>query len=255
MGKNEIKKDLSEMTKDELLKEQILREERAKKKAITDQILRFIGVLTSIFMFIMIFSQLSLISWFSFVNGQADTGINFWVNLFESEAGQNSIAYKVFYNTQGAASFAATVMTLIQISLAIVVGFLIAYYIKDAIGVIKSIFKLGKDITHELGVGLKEGVQDLGVVIPKKKSLFNEEEPKVEAVPEKKRGRKSKEEIEKEKAKKTLESLGVPVEPVKAIDPLDALTTEQQDAVLQGKAKIQDFIKSTEPSKKALFEE
>ena len=45
--------------------------------------------------------------------------------------------------------------------------------------------------------------------------------------------------------------------PVEDKDPLDLLSAEQQDLVLQGKAKIEDFVLTPDPAKsepKKLFE-
>ena len=61
-------------------------------------------------------------------------------------------------------------MTLIQIGLGVAVAFLYAYYVRDFIGVVKSIFGLGKDIVGELRETVKESVASIGP--DGKKSIF-----------------------------------------------------------------------------------
>lgn len=171
-----LMKDKTELEKLEL-ENKIRHEQKMKDKAIADQVLRFIGVLTSIFLFIVVFSMISHLTVFSFVNGGRSAILN-WDAIIQ----RGSIVHNMFWGGKmimvdgvetyievyNAAVFSIVMMTMIQVALAVLLGFLIAYYIRDAIGVVKNILKLGKDITVELATSVKESVTE-GIVARKEK--------------------------------------------------------------------------------------
>jgi hypothetical protein len=257
MGK-EINKN-STLTELEMfeLEKKIRDEEKLRRKAVTDQVLRFLGLILATMIFLISFSMTVGLTIFSRLFG-----------LRAREVWRDGLSFvfepgSIYYALIGPDTTVAIIlMTFIQIALATALAFLVSYYIRDLIGILKNILKLGKSLTDELATNLKEGAQDLGLGSTKKKSLFEDEssEVKQEEVKTSKRGRKSKEEVEKEKARKLLQQMGVPVEQkveVSVKDPLDLLSAEQQDLVLQGKAKIEDFLPSQpiiEEKSKKLFE-
>jgi hypothetical protein len=193
------KKKLAE-TSDELLREelekQIRQEEKLKKKALTDQVLRFLGLILASIIFLISFSMLA--------------GLTIFAGLFDLSATQiwkENLSYvfesgSIYYAFIGPdPTVAILLMSVIQIALAFLLAFLISYYIRDLIGIVKEIFNLGKNITNELGTNLKEGVEEMvGVSFDKdgKKSLFGDSN----IFNKSKESKKNKVEKELEKIKK-----------------------------------------------------
>jgi hypothetical protein len=147
---------------------------------------------------------------------------------------------------------AILVMTMIQVSLAFVLAFLISYYIRDLFAIIRSILEFGKDITQELGTNIKEGVVDefadaVGITKIRKKLFENEEEAKK---PSPKRGRPPK------KAEVTT----VQSTPTVAISPKAELSDEELDRMLMDpnykpQSTTQTQTTQSESVKKSLFKE
>ena len=257
MAKEQLKGS-TVLTEQELfeLENKIRNEEKARRKAVTDQVLRFLGLVLATMIFLISFSMTSGLTIFARLFGLKAKEV--WRDGLGFVFEEGSIYYSIIGPDT---TIAIIIMTLVQIALATALAFLVSYYIRDLIGIIKNILKLGKNITDELTANLKEGAQDLGFGGKPKKSLFEEDKDKPqEPVKQGKRGRRSKKEMELEKAKKLLEGMGVDVDkpkPVEDKDPLDLLSAEQQDLVLQGKARIEDFVLTPDPAKpetKKLFE-
>jgi hypothetical protein len=199
------KKKLAE-TSDEILREelekQIRQEEKLKKKALTDQVLRFLGLILASIIFLISFSMLA--------------GLTVFAGLFDLSATQiwkENLSYvfesgSIYYSFIGPdPTVAILLMSVIQIALAFLLAFLISYYIRDLIGIVREIFNLGKNITNELGTNLKEGVEEMvGVSIDKdgKKSLFGDSSIFNKKAPKKSRAEKELEKIQKEANKSNL---------------------------------------------------
>jgi hypothetical protein len=221
------KKKLEE-TSDEILREelekQIRQEERLKKKALTDQVLRFLGLILASIIFLISFSMLA---WGTIFAGLFDlNATEVWTQRlpFVFESGS------IYYSFIGPdPTVAIILMSVIQIALAFILAFLISYYIRDLIGIIKEIFNLGKNITNELGTNLKEGVEEMvGVTINKdgKKSLFGDSN----IFNKSKESRKNKvekelEKIKREAAKSNIE-ITVPSDSDSETDDLDKALTD-----------------------------
>jgi hypothetical protein len=194
------KKELLELTNDEALREElekkIRQEEKLKKKALTDQVLRFLGLILASIIFLISFSMLAGLTIFAGAFDLSATQI--WTENLSYVFESGSIYY-AFIGPDP--TVAILLMSVIQIALAFILAFLISYYIRDLIGIVKEIFNLGKNITNELGTNLKEGVEEMvGVSFDKdgKKSLFGDSS----VFNKSKESRKNKVEKELEKIKR-----------------------------------------------------
>jgi hypothetical protein len=195
-------KKKTDLTNDDIIREelekQIRLEEKLKKKAVTDQVLRFLGLILASIIFLISFSMLAGLTIFAGLFGLS--AMEIWSeNLsFVFESGS------IYYSFIGPdPTVAILLMSVIQISLAFLLAFLISYYIRDLIGIIKEIFNLGKNITDELGNNIKEGVQEM---VGERKSLFGDTNVFKKDKPSKKtRVEKELEKIKREAEKSNLE--------------------------------------------------
>jgi hypothetical protein len=221
---NKKKEDLDLLlTRDEELKEEVRREEKAKRKAIVDQVLRILGLVMASMIFLISFSMFAPLTIFGpLFNGGIDPrdawrAMDTNDNLFRF--GGNSL-YAIL--TGGDPTIAVWLTTAIQVSLGTLLAVLISIYVKDVIGVIKNFFGIGKNIIVDTAEGVKEGAEEL-FSNNKKKTLFSEPEVQTKkSVPARKEA---------------------PIKAVKPKDPIEQLTPEQADLVLAGKAKVSDFVK------------
>jgi hypothetical protein len=211
------------LSRDEALKEEVRKEEKAKRKAIVDQVLRILGLVMATMIFLISFSMFAPLTIFGWIfNNGIDPRIAWKAmdiqdNIFRF--GGDSL-YAIL--TGGDPTIAVWLTSAIQIALGTLLAVLISIYVKDVIGVIKNFLGIGKNIVVDTAEGVKEGAEEL-FNVNKKKTLF--EQPEVQT---KKSGPVKKE---------------VPTKPVKAKDPIEQLTPEQADLVLAGKAKVSDFVK------------
>jgi hypothetical protein len=239
------------------IEERVRREERLRKKAIVDQVLRVLGLVLATIIFLITFSMNAPLTYFAGFFGYGDPEL-VWKPLESTEglarifidlkglglADSNSL----YYNFIGPSPVMAIwLMTLIQIGLGVALGLLFSYYIRDLIGVIKSVFGLGKEIVDEL----KETVKENAVIIDKdgKKSLFglgskekNEKETKKKV--------KNEKDIIKERLEKT------PVVDTNAVE-VKETTKEDLDAALDPFKVFSEKDKEVKPevdqNKKQLF--
>jgi hypothetical protein len=222
-------KSLSNMTKDELLKEEVRREEKAKRKAIVDQVLRILGLVMATMIFLISFSMFAPLTIFGWVFNfgidprEAWRAMDTTDNLFRF--GGESL-YAIL--TGGDPTIAVWLATAIQVALGTLLAILISIYVRDVIGVVKSFFGIGKNIIVDTAEGVKEGAEELlGLDGKKKKKLFGDSET--------------------ETKKPVVTKKETSAKPAKPKDPIEQLTPEQADLVLAGKAKVSDFVKEEAP--------
>jgi len=204
--------------------------EKIRRKAVTDQVLRFLGLVLATMIFLVSFSMTVGLTMFARIFGLRAKEI--WSEKLDFVFEEGTIYQAIIGSNP---TIAIILMTFIQVALGVGLAFLVSYYIRDLIGIIKNLIVLGRNITEELGTNLKEGVQDLSDISKrKKKKLFEDEKEGStsvsvinEPISNKKRGRKPKE-------KNTYDDFST--------DPLDSLTHEQQDLILQGKATAEEFL-------------
>ncbi len=149
------------------LENKIRREEKLRRKAIVDQVLRFLGLILATIIFLITFSMNAPLTLFSGMFGYGDA-TEVWKSGGLATIFEPGTIYYSFIGPDP--TMAVLLMTLIQIGLGVAVAFLYAYYVRDFIGVVKSIFGLGKDIVSELGETVKESVATVGP--DGKKTLF-----------------------------------------------------------------------------------
>lgn len=149
------------------LENKIRREEKLRRKAVVDQILRFLGLILATIIFLITFSMNAPLTFFGPLFG-SNSPADVWKSGDLAVVFQQGSLYFSFIGPDP--TMAITLMTLIQIGLGVALAFLYAYYVRDFIGVVKSIFGLGKDIVNELGETVKESVATIGP--DGKKSLF-----------------------------------------------------------------------------------
>jgi hypothetical protein len=149
------------------LEHKIRREEKLRRKAIVDQVLRFLGLILATIIFLITFSMNAPLTLFSGLFGYGDAK-EIWKSGGLATIFEPGTIYYSFIGPD--ATMAVLLMTLIQIGLGVAVAFLYAYYIRDFIGVVKSIFGLGKDILGELRETVVENVSTVGP--DGKKSIF-----------------------------------------------------------------------------------
>jgi hypothetical protein len=149
------------------LENKIRREEKLRRKAIVDQVLRFLGLILATIIFLITFSMNAPLTLFSGMFGYGDA-TEVWKSGGLATIFEPGTIYYSFIGPDP--TMAVLLMTLIQIGLGVAVAFLYAYYIRDFIGVVKSIFGLGKDIIGELRETVVENVTTIGP--DGKKSIF-----------------------------------------------------------------------------------
>jgi hypothetical protein len=149
------------------LEHRIRREEKLRKKAIVDQVLRFLGLILATIIFLITFSMNAPLTLFGPLFGY-ESASEVWKSGGLATIFESGTLYYSFIGPDP--SVAVWLMTLIQIGLGVAVSFLYAYYIRDFIGVIKSIFGIGKDILGELKETVVENVSTVGP--DGKKTLF-----------------------------------------------------------------------------------
>jgi hypothetical protein len=183
---------LISMTEEELIK----RNKERTKQAI-DKGVRILGVITATILFLVSFEVLFEISAFGAIFTRT-IHANFWEAARDSIASGGLQLYDDWFGF--GVWLPVTIITLILISLAVGLAYLVSIYVKDLIQFIRSILATGGVITKELGTNVKEAMEEEG--LKKKKGLFGDLEDPILIKPEKeskesKRGRKSKAELER----------------------------------------------------------
>lgn len=191
------------MKKDEKLpvsmtEEELIKRNKERTKQTIDKFVRILGVLTSSILFLVSFEVLFEISAFGAIFTR-EVHLNFWEAASDPVSAGGLGLYDDWF--QFGAWLPVTIITLILISLAVGLAYLVSIYVKDLIQFIRSILSTGGVITKELGTNVKEAIEDEGLG-KKKKGLFGDLEDPVLINPEKeakesKRGRKSKAELER----------------------------------------------------------
>lgn len=242
MATNSAKKNTVDETQNlELmleLEKKVRLEEKQRKKAVTDQVLRFLGLILASIIFLISFSMLAGLTLFGYAFSSNDP-YEVWRSGMLAEVFQSGSIYYSFIGPDP--TIAILLMTIIQVSLAFGLAFLVSYYVRDLIGIIKNILGLGKNIAEELGTNIKEGVEDIvGVNKDGKKSLFGWTEKKD------KPAKKSKAEKELEKLQKEAQKSGVELN-------VKAETVSEEDL---DKALTDPNFKPAQPvePKKSLFD-
>jgi hypothetical protein len=162
------KKDIDFKSPDIIeLENKIRKEEKQRRKAVVDQILRFLGLILATIIFLITFSMNAPLTFFGPLFG-ASNPADVWKSGDLAVVFQQGSLYFSFIGPDP--TMAITLMTLIQIGLGVALAFLYAYYIRDFIGVIRSIFGLGKNIVSELRDTVSENVVTIGP--DGKKTLF-----------------------------------------------------------------------------------
>jgi hypothetical protein len=175
MAKKEIDFKAPEIVE---LENKIRREEKLRRKAIVDQVLRFLGLILATFIFFVTLSVFAPLTLFAGLFGYGEAkdawrAMDVNGNLFVF--GGDSIYAAI---TGGDPTIAVWLTTLIQIGLGVGVGFLFAYYVRDVLGVARSFFGIGKVLISELRETVVENVSTVGP--DGKKTLFGskKEDPK-----------------------------------------------------------------------------
>jgi hypothetical protein len=182
------KKEINKFNKDEItqIKNEFEREMRAKRKEVVDRVVRVLGLLAAVYIYVLIFSSTTALTFFGYFYSSREgyqSPEELWLPVL-----QTADIYK-FLMGGPYPGLAIILLSFVQIGLGATLGVLIAIYIKDMIGVIRSFFGIGKDIIINASESVKEGVEDM---IPKGK-LFSEEETKVSVKTEKKTAKKNEE--------------------------------------------------------------
>jgi hypothetical protein len=182
------KKEINKFNKDEItqIKNEFEREMRAKRKEVVDRVVRVLGLLAAVYIYVLIFSSTTALTFFGYFYSSREgyqSPEELWLPVL-----QTADIYK-FLMGGPYPGLAIILLSFVQIGLGATLGVLIAIYIKDMIGVIRSFFGIGKDIIVNARESVKEGVEDM---IPKGK-LFSEEETKVSVKTEKKTAKKNEE--------------------------------------------------------------
>jgi hypothetical protein len=199
------KRKLSDLEIFEIEKE-ALRKDKLRKKAVIDQVLRFLGLLLASMIFLITFSMTVGLTLFGYIFGLNPYTV--WAEGLPFVFQSGSIYYAFIGPDQ---TVAVLLMTFIQITLGAALGILVSYYIKDLFGIIKSILRLAKDTVIEGATNVKDGVVDIVVLDDKK--LFPEEDKKI-----------VKEEKKKKEKQQTVEVK--PVQPAVNEEDLDKLLTD-----------------------------
>jgi hypothetical protein len=216
--------DFNKFNEDEIrkIKLDVEKEIKAKRKEVIDRVVRVMGLMASVYIYVLIFSSTTALTFFGYFYSAREsyqTPEELWIPILAT-----ADIYK-FLMGGAYPGLAIILLSFVQVGLGATLGVLIATYIKDTIGVVRSFFGIGKSIVKNAAEGVKEGVTE-DMPEGMKKSLFGMFKPEV------------KETAKKDKIKK--EAKPVVEKPVTAID---KLTSEQAELVLSGKAKISDFVK------------
>ena len=224
-------------TEDKFISIQDYERERSKKiQEVWNQVLRVLGL--GVFVFLVVFTV------YAFgvltINSDLNTG----------ETGADAGAFDIWVTHVDDNILQTLPFTrglLVGIIWVILVGvvagsiYLVAFSIRDLIGVIKNLINFGKKTVTNIGdtAGYSLG-QEIGLDIDKIRARMGKDlglpEPEVKKpeakkpAPKKKRATPKKKKVEK------------PVEE----DPFSHLTPEQADLILSGKAKVEDFIVKTD---------
>ena len=222
--------------------------EKLRRKAVTDQVLRFLGLILAAMIFLISFSMLASLTLFARLVGP-NSAEEVWRSGLLANVFQDGSIYYSFIGPDP--TVAILLMTIIQVSLAVALAFLVSYYIRDLIGIIKNILNLGKNLTDELGTNIKEGVQDLVGSNKEKKSLFGDQPAPAEAKPAKP-AKKSRAEKELEKLYKEAEKNNVEIQKPELVtlDPEDA----ELDKALTDPNYVPQPKPVEEPKKASLFD-
>jgi organic radical activating enzyme len=207
---NKKKEDLDLLSaRDEFLKEEVRKEEKAKRKAVVDQVLRILGLVMASMIFLISFSMFAPLTIFGPIfNGGIDAkdawrSMDTNDNLFRF--GGDSL-YAIL--TGGDPTIAVWLTTGIQVALGTLLAVLISIYVRDVIGVIKNFFGIGKNIIVDTAEGVKEGAEEL--FSSKKKTLF---EAAAESKADKPVVKKSKIEKQLEHIQKEAEKANIELTP------------------------------------------
>jgi hypothetical protein len=246
--------DFNKMNDDEIrrLRDQVLKEEKERRKEVIDRAIRVVGLLASVYIYILIFSSTTALTLFGYLySGRPgyQTPEELWTMVL-----QTADIYKFFMGGPYP-GLAITLLTIVQLGLGITLGVLIATYIRDMVRFIRSFFGIGKNIISNAVEGAKEGVEG---IVPSKKSLFNEdssnqvEETKVKETLQEKRNRKELEKLKRQAEKENivLDVSGTTILAKPVVDPVDeelnkALTDPNYKPAVQP---------STTVEKKSLFD-
>jgi hypothetical protein len=198
--------DKKKLTPEEILEieREALRKDKLKRKAVIDQVLRFLGLILASMIFLITFSMNVGLTLFGYIFGIDPYAV--WSEGLPFVFERGSIYFALIGPDQ---SIAVLLMTFIQISLGALLVILVSYYIRDLFGIINSILRLTKDTAKEAASGVKDGVLD--IVVSDEKKLFPEETKKT-----------AKE--DKKKKEKPVEVK--PAEPVVKEEDLDKLLTD-----------------------------
>ncbi len=187
------------------IEKEALRKDKLRRKAVIDQVLRFLGLVLAFMIFLITFSMTVGLTLFGYIFGLNPYTI--WAEGLPFVFQSGSIYYALIGPDQ---TVAVLLMTFIQITLGAALGILVSYYIKDLFGIIKSILRLAKDTVIEGATNVKDGVVD--IVVSDDKKLFPEEDKKV---------------VKEEKKKKEKPVVEVkPVQPAIKEEDLDKLLTD-----------------------------
>jgi len=161
------------LSRDEALKEEVRKEEKAKRKAIVDQVLRILGLVMATMIFLISFSMFAPLTIFGWIFNDGIDPRDAWRamdiqdNIFRF--GGDSL-YAIL--TGGDPTIAVWLTSAIQISLGTLLAVLISIYVKDVIGVVKNFLGIGKNIVVDTAEGVKEGAEELLGFNKGKKTLF-----------------------------------------------------------------------------------
>jgi len=203
MAKERIDFNEGELLK---LKAQVLKEEKERRKEVIDRGIRVVGLLASVYVYILIFSSTTALTLFGYLySGRAgyQTPEELWTLVL-----QTADIYKFFMGGPYP-GLAITLLTIVQVGLGITLGVLIATYIRDMVRFIRSFFGIGKNIIANAVEGAKEGVD--GIIPNNKKSLFGDnasltsvDVPKIKETLQQKRVRKELEKLKKQAEKENI---------------------------------------------------
>jgi hypothetical protein len=209
------------------IEKEALRKDKLRRKAVIDQVLRFLGLILAGMIFLITFSMTVGLTLFGYPFGLDPYQV--WQNGLPFVFQSGSLYYAFIGPDQ---TVAILLMTFIQITLGASLAILVSYYVKDLFGVIKQILNLGKDIVVEGVTNIKDGMVDI-VTNKEEKKLFPEEDKKP-AKEEKKKKEKPAIALETKPAPLPEEDLDKlltdPNYKPEAPKPASTLTAEQQTA-------------------------
>ena len=192
------KREISKINEEEIvrIKKQFEREMRARRKEVIDRVIRVMGLLASVYIYILIFSSTTALTVFGYLYSGREgyqSPEQLWIPVL-----QTADIYK-FLMGGAYPGLAIMLLSIVQIGLGATLGVLIAVYIKDMIGVIRSFFGIGKDILVNAKEGVKESVED---IIPKGKLFADSETPEAAKDDKKKDKKEKKQEVKVEQPRR-----------------------------------------------------